>query len=298
MPISLVIAYLALPISIVVLGQGAQLFHFRDTTRYLLSFYLVFCVALLVQTIYERKLRIVKSWGNNLLPVKIVVLTLSLVSMVYTFGFGRVPDNTRPNEMEERGKRQAFYEMTQVIKPLRSKGYEVIGTWDIMVYPWWVNMLSGYSYLPEIFVTTLPDIVVERRLAQYCKLLGMNKEQFDSHIRSWEAQYDFIGECKYNATRTYALSPLSDYEPFEQTKIMSVSRDAAYNYIIPISERIRLQKVFDSVSIQNEYLYRLDIIVLRAKDVAAKLKPPSELFHKIFENSFYQVWIRNTPYVK
>ncbi|MEI8195263.1 MAG: hypothetical protein WCI73_05080 [Phycisphaerae bacterium] len=295
MPVAVFISYFALPISIITLGQGAQLFHFRDTTRYLVSFFLAFGLGLLVQTIAERWLAAAPATRRLAVyrSAKIAVLAITLAGMVYTFGLGTVPDNIRPNESNEPGKRQAFLEMTQVVRPLRAAGLDVIATWDPMVYPWWVDMLEGHSYMPEIFATTLPDRVIEKRLAQYCKLLGMNADQFDTFTRSFETQFDFLGECKYNATCTYALAPLSDYEPAEQARILASPRDATYNYTIPLSERARLRRLFESVSTADADLYRLDLIVLRAKEWETGLKPPSDRFHQVYANPYYQVWVRN-----
>lgn len=296
LPGALALSYFALPISIVTLGQGAQLFHFRDTQRYLFSFFLAGGLGLVVQAFGREWLvpegiadpRARRVFG----AAKVGVLLLTISALIAYFGFGTIPEDPLWVKDPKPGMRQAFIETAQYIRPLRDQGFEVVDSFDNKFHVWWVNMLGAHSYMPQAFASTLPDKILEQRYVQFCKLNGMTEDQFDAYTRTFEAQWAFIGVCKYNATRTYALAPLSDYEPQEQKLIQTAPRDSAWNLAIPLSERGRLRKLFRETSIADRDLYRLDAIVLRDKDWQMGMKPPTDRFHLVFENAFYQVWRR------
>ena len=147
--------------------------------------------------------------------------------------------------------------------------------------------------MAEPSFSTLPDSEVESRLVDFCRLLGMTPDRFASFIRKPWVLIFWIGHNKYQASRMYTFSPMEDYSPEDQKKILSSpwleSWQSSWNIILPLSEEKRLRHQYVQETMPQ---HRLDLIILTRNEIDPGLSPVSDDFVLEFENPVFQVWVR------
>jgi hypothetical protein len=169
----------------------------------------------------------------------------------------------------------------------------VAGLFDHQVAFWWLAFGGGNLFLAEPAFSTLPDSEVESRLITFCHLLGMTPDNFASFIRKPWVLVFWIGHNKYQASRLYTFSPIDDYSPEDQKKILSSpgveSWQSSWNIILPLSEEERLCHQYGSKT--SHPSRRLDVIILTRYEIDMGLSPPRDDFVLEYENPVFQVWV-------
>ena len=185
-----------------------------------------------------------------------------------------------------------------LVRELEKPAYadsRVIGTFDLQVYSWWATFHSGYSFLPEAFLTTASDQEIEDRLLRFCRLLGLDDAAFLKLINRRYVTVFWLGCDKYQASVAHSFSTLDDYSPAERAKIGATSFASSWNMAIPISEQNRLVHSYQMTSVDQIALPRLDVIVLLK--ALEPFTPPADLFEPRYENAVFKVWSRKATQV-
>ena len=283
LPWAIGVAYAALPISIAVLGQGAQLFHFRDTIRVLFSIEAFYGLFLALQSIGHARPR-VERW---LTAASLAVPTLA-IALPATF-VDALPTASRDGDARP-GWRAAFVEVTNYLASDACAGDRVIGTFDPNVYPVWSGLMGRYAYCSDILTTTLPDAITERRLLELMRLLSMSSADAEAFLASYETLFYRLGQGKYTATRAYALDPIDAYSAADQRTIRAAPLTHAWSMLLSRPERARLMAAYDAIE-PGTLSGRLDLIVLRPADRERGMRVPLT-FERAFGNDFFEVYRR------
>lgn len=299
-----IIAYLSLPISVLILGQGIQLWHFHERFIRIFSFTTIIFILYSLSLFYEffkKNLKKLESkrilnylFLKRLILILLVILSLSVtIKQAYVFSQNNQHQrgNLVPEEPLLTNYRDDFVLLTKELTKKEYKDCKVMGTFDFQLCLWWVAFNRGYSYTPDPFLTTVPDYEIESRLINLCKIIGMPNDNFKKFINQSYVHVYWLGHNKYEASSLYTFYPIADYNKDEQEKIRVSGFDATWwNIIIPNSERLRLlNRYLNEPIIDN---LKLDLVVLTNDKIFKSNAPPQGKFILSYKNPTFRVWRR------
>jgi hypothetical protein len=181
-----------------------------------------------------------------------------------------------------------------VIKELSKKEYrdcKILGTFDPQLSSWWISFKHGYAYIADPFITTVSDAEIESRLIYFCKVVGMNAEDFRSFVNRFYVNAFWLAHNKYQASQAYTFAPIWDYEESMQKKIKETSILDSWRIAIPTSEQRRLVNQFNIKDAQDNNR-RLDLVILTSDESLKDFTPPEDTFVFRYSNSTFRVWKR------
>lgn len=296
------IACFAMPISLIVIGKGVQLYHFFDRfLRIQLITFLIFSLyggELLLQLIQQNRQHLSQLQNKTSLKqfAIVIVLTLSLLMSLREAVFiSANAQHMRPDfpEWESlKNYRQNFTELVEELSKPNYQNQQVLATFDVQTYVWWVAFQEKNSYLPSAALSTVADREIEYRLSTLCKLIGMNTENFLNFIDRTYVNIFWLGHDKYQASRAHTFSELSDYLPEVQKSILQTGVLNSLNVAIPISEQLRLVSQFNQLDRDKINLPRLDLVVLTTDQSLQGFAPPATEFDLSYQNPVFKVWRR------
>jgi hypothetical protein len=285
----------ALPLSTIILGKTIQPAHFPYRLEHLFS------LMSLIYLLYMLTLFPFKHLSTNKLNLKrfnqIVTLGVILLSFSACIRFAKdfSPKETpmlgthEPDAAATISYRTDFVEVIQRLSEERKKGNRIIGTFDFQIYSWWVSFQDGYAFLPFVSETTLSDSQIEYRLAVFCKLLGMNTENFKTFMNLNYIQYFWQSHFKYQVSKAYTFSPFSDYPHHIQKQIKTTTILDNYGIALSISEEKRLITQFERLN-WSENILNLDLIILTNGAFLKQFFPPQDKFELIYSNTTFRIW--------
>lgn len=300
------IAFIIQPVSILLFSKVMQLWQFHDRfIRISLLTIMLFMLYALDSASQFLKINVkgsktVNFIGSNFFK-KLIVIILVFICLSAMFREARISSG------EKRHIRYGFVEygslpnyrddFVLLIKELIKREYKdckVIGTFDHLVFSWWVTFNHGFSYLVDPFIAAVPDSTIELRLINLCKIIGMSSEEFKNFFTRPYVYTLWLGHAKYQANSLYAFSPLSDYDADTQKTLKTTNIDAIWHQIIPKSEQIRLIKRYLNDGTKNDL--RLDLVVLTNDESLSSFAPSSHTFMLTYKNSTFRVWRRKDCY--
>lgn len=299
-----VIAYIALPISCILLGKGIQLYHFDELMQkmFVITIY-IFCLYVfdLIVTIFSnkaRQLKLSRTLNNGF--EKSIIVVVVFCSILYTaktaYYLSGKNTHMRSDFIEWRSLTNYRTDFVALIKKLSKKDYadcKVIGTFDHQLCSWWTSFKQGYSFLGDPFVTTASDDEIESRLIVLCKIIGMDPEDFQSFFNRHYVNHFWLGHNKYQASGAYTFAPIWDYGERDQKVIREETNlnnwRRTWHLAIPKSEQRRLVNQYNIESIKDN-IPKLDLIVLTNDESLKGFMPPQDMFVLSYTNSTFKVW--------
>ncbi len=288
-PALIVLAFFALPISTMILGQGAQLFHFRESLRILATVGLCGGAVMLVSRLIRHRLILA---GVCLLPVVVHLgyawTAAPVAATTYRFDLGAkhipVVDGT--------DFRVAFKELCGELRSDRYRDDLVLASLDPGVSVWWTFMHGRFTFMPDILTATLAEAEIERRFVIYCRTIGMTPEQFLNRIVRDHTLFFRLGQGRYTANARYTLDPIETYSPEDQVSIRQTHPTRAWNMKLSTLQQQRLLSLFSDLGEAGPNEPRLDVIVLTPREIELGLRPPDDRFQRTYENFFFRVYRR------
>ncbi len=289
-------AYFALPVSWMLLGRTVQpgLFERQFDKIFSLNYFItivaVMEAALMVPCLPALKNIVTKSF----ISVVLVIAAASSVGWVTTLaGNG---DHMRPTFEEYKelgpGYRDDFAALVRELeKPVYGE-CRVIGTFDHQAYAWWGGFRNGYSYLPDPLMTTASDGEIEQRFVEFCRLVGVQREELAAFAGLSYVNIFWIGHDKYQASRAHTLRPIADYSASTAVKISKTSPLDSWHVELPQTDAARLVSRYDASG--DAPTGRLDLVVLNTDKSQRQLAPPGHLFEPVFSNASFRVWRRRS----
>lgn len=302
LPFSCFAACIALPILGIVLGKGVQIYHLHE------RFYSIFSLALFVSFLYmlfylsdifgkdhekdTQKLFQKFGWFYHVLALGMILLSVLATFQMASF-YSQKNSHMRIDLAEYASLTNYRSDFVEIVNELLSPTYKdssVIGTFDQQLFNWWVGLNKKFSFLPSTAFSMVSDDEIETRLLAFCKLLGMNIEDFRTFINRQYVNGNWLALNKYQASKAYTFSPLSDYDPDIQKKIEMTSILDSWYLAIPNGEQNRLIQKFKTMPDNAWKNWRLDLIILTNDESLRNFSPPSDNFELIYENETFRMW--------
>jgi hypothetical protein len=288
-PAFIVLAFFALPISTIILGQGAQMFHFRESLRILATVGLCAGAVLALTQLIRRKAIVA---AVCLLPVVAHLgyawTAAPVAATTYRFDL----DGTATYASHTTEFRTAFGELCRELKSDRYRDDLVLGSFDPGVSVWWTFTQGRFTFMPDILTATLPEAEIERRFVIFCRAIGMSKSVFLDRITREHTLFFRLGQGRYTANSRYTLDPIETYLPEDQASIRRTHPTRAWNMKLSTLQRDRLLNIFVRANEVVADPPRLDVIVLTPREIESNLMPPGDRFERTYENAFFQVYRR------
>jgi hypothetical protein len=290
------LAYFALPLFGLVLGQALHLYLFEDRffrfASYALSIVLLHVGVIAAERLvpWPRRRALL---GN--------IATLVFLTCMGAAILGRGYQRTRWNQhMRADFFGQAHMHdyrplFTDLVRELERPSYRnvvVLGTFDHQLQSYWQTFRGGHSFNPDPFASTAPDSVVERRVMALCAAIGMSADDFEKVARERWLNIFWLSVAKYSANRGYQPFPRNQYTGAELAKIDSVSVLKSWETMVPRSELARLRRSFVEVAPNWDRVGRLDAIVLTDDADFARFVPDPAHFRLSFRNAAFRVFVR------
>ncbi|GAK55304.1 hypothetical protein U27_02136 [Candidatus Vecturithrix granuli] len=290
----------ALPLSGIILSKTIQPQHFLYRLEHIFS--LTMLIFLLYAFIWQ-----FTQFSNPFLLLKkryirfsqMLILCVILLSVTSTIRFAAVFAKNdipvlgthEPDSVSTSNYRTDFFNTTQELLKYKMGKLPVLATVDFQIYSWWVSFWKGYAFFPFAFTSPLPDSELEYRLAVFCKLLGMNIEDYQKFIHENYIQYFWQSHLKYQVSSAYSFSSLSDYPQYVQEKIKKTTILDNYDIALPLSEEKRLIELFNQITVPIETL-NIELIVLTNGMFLQQFSPPDNHFELCYQNSTFRIWRR------
>src|SRR5260221_97814 len=160
-----------------------------------------------------------------------------------------------------------------------SDRFRVLATLDLEVMSWWVTFRHGAVLAPDPFSTTLPDAEIEKRLASFGAILGLDAPGFVRFVTQDNDPQKNNALGHNNVVNAFFLS---------HNKYGGLAR---WYLTIPPAELERLDRVFQEHARVDRY--RVDGLVLFSRGCLAELQPDPRHFSRVFENSTFRLYVAN-----
>jgi hypothetical protein len=288
------------PVSLAILHQTVQIFHFGIQTMltigYSLLLYAVWLLADLREVPPLHKLT-EKQWSVLTKAAGVAFagfcIFISYSSSVrQNSGDGPTTQAVKDN-LNLVHYRSDFRDLHRVLDLPEYANATVLGTFDRELSNFWLYK-GGYLYLVEPFNSTLPDSVMESRAFQFLRLLGTSNEEFAHLLDNNYFLTEVMGLGKYQADSVYTAWPISDYSPEARRRIASTTWP--FHLELPLSERARLMAAYEGTGDAPQRPNALDILVLDRDILRGNLHPESgNRFHLVWSNRTFELWVPNTP---
>ena len=187
--------------------------------------------------------------------------------------------------------RRSLIKLIRELREPRYRSSAVLGTFDFSLATWWVTFRGGQLYIPDPFLSTVPDQLIEDRMIAFSRLVGMDAEQFSRHLGEDYFLARFHSSAKYQASAAYTYAEFADYLPQDQERIRASTFYQSWQLAVPRSERRRLLESF-SRSGTIDFEDRLDLVILVESKDFPGLTVAHPAFAKTYDNDVFQVWQR------
>ncbi len=296
--------YFAMTFFILITHQGIQLYHFYEVLKTFCSYATLFAFCFLcfdLSKVFSIKNNKFLTNTKYKLITYILILIISIISISYkAYSYSAITSHVRHNvygAIPKQYYRTDFNELIGELKKSEYQNLKVMGTFDHQIQLYWEVFRKKYSYVPDIFISTVSDAEAEKRVINFAKIIGINEEQFINYIKGDGGITHhivlFFGLAKYQVNPDYTLFDLTEYSNEDQEKIAKTPITETWNLIVPKTELERMKTKFINTKIESFDNPRLDVIVLTNDYFFNQFSPPSEYFDQVFENRTFRMWVRN-----
>ncbi len=298
-------AWLAQPVQLLLLGKGAQIFHYLYFT---LPIFYSFCVILLMVQLFKvlnlaewissgekprtKPHRVAALLSGGALAITLVIgLEDSLDSMMFS-GLSRreiSPWSTVGNEF-----RPALRALDKEFRENPS----LKSTRSIAAICQEVNFLltafhDKRAYLPDNAFTTLSDDELENRLCEVAKLSQMKPEEFSALIRHQYIMNFWLGCAKYWCASDYKFAPEADYEAHWLEAVRQMPRQSPFTLVLPISEFRRImEKYIQIINRPSDTSQYPDAVIMSVVLSDQNITLDANLYRETYTNKVFKVYTK------
>ncbi len=264
-----VMSVLSTPLSSIILGRGIQIHHFpyRSYGFTILGYTLV---SVMMASIC---LEWVRRRFSPYVPMAMACGAIVLLVVVHlSFQTFRSIEIAR-SDIQQRiwdhegldripGYRHDLDELWRELAGPQYRNDRVLGTFDQQLGMLWLTRPDHWLWLPDPFLTTVPDAAIEERVISLAKLVQMTPQKFVQRLNEPYFIVWVLGSWKW----------------WPETRP-------------PESDRLRLEAQYaEPTPIRG----RLDVVVLEHGGNFDDLREPTTGFRKTYENGTFGVWRRKT----
>jgi len=131
----------------------------------------------------------------------------------------------------------------------------ILSTFDHQVASWWMTFKRQYLFLPDVFISTLPQSMIEGRFGYNCYLIGLSPDEcvgllttaddYPSAFGMNNAISDlFFGHTLYHTNVNYSLSPKDSYSAEQIARTRRTPGYESWHLEISQLEQARLSAIF------------------------------------------------------
>jgi putative flippase GtrA len=289
---------MALPVSVLLIGKGIQIYHFVDRSRAL-------AVVVLLVILFAGFGAAVRKLGHARVVLRALQAVLLLAAttcaawqirssaqLAGDAAFIGIQQRTWQGWEPLVSYKTDFGALIDELQRPEYRGARVIGTFDQQLAMWWLTRRDHTLWIPDTFLSTAADAIIEKRSLQFARLIGMPEHTFDHLISQPESYFNnrFLTLAKWQASRAYTAAPIGEYSDEQRNGIGYTSIYDPWVLRLPGRERDRLLRNFRTT---DAGVPPIDLIVLTDTASFGRLPgPPAEYFAPVFSNDSFRVWIR------
>lgn len=290
--------HLAIPLTTFVLGKAVQIYHFPVIARDLDSMCCIVCIAGGIDALLRvaiRKTNWLPRFGWQPAALLAVICLGALAYKIHVDrsspqnGYIRADSFPELDGLSKTPYRAEFADLAGHLKTLGDSKHMVLGTFDHELCAWWLTFNQGCSYLADPFISTVPDSEIEARFASFCHLLGISPKEYAQIIQQPTMNLFWISCDKYQASRAYTYSDLSDYSPSQRADIARTTILDNWHIAVPLSQQHRLLAAYDApdTGLHGE----LDVIVLTNEKAFRDHAPPASQWRLSYQSPRFRVYV-------
>ncbi|MBI5387311.1 MAG: hypothetical protein HZA90_21835 [Verrucomicrobia bacterium] len=301
-----VCAWLAQPVQVFLLGQGAQLYHYLVFTLPVFYAYalLLLLFNLLCLRVPGERAPGVESpppslrWRVRVL-LALALTTVTLLGLEEPIGTIQSTQTARA-EMSPwwRGLEDQYRPNFRALeKAFRDYPTLREGRTFATFYHEVNFLLTAFhgkrAYLPDNGFTTLSDGELERRLCEVSKIYMMTPGAFAEFIQDGRIMNFWLGCAKYWCASDHRFATEDNYSAEELSHMRQLPKQAAFNLVLPTSELSRLVDKYKSVlDHPSDALEWPDLLVLTPMLRSYGFRPCPQVYHEVYTNEVFSVYAK------
>jgi len=297
--------WLAQPLQLWLIGQGAQIYHYLANT--LPSLYAYALVLVLVQfaLLATRAWRDAPSTPPNV-PARwaaksllaCFVASLILLGIETPLDAIKTPLTSReeatPWSQIGTHYRAAFRDLDRAFR--QEPMLKEAKTFATVCHE--VNfLLAGFhnkrAFLPDNGFTTLPDAELERRLFEMAKMCQLHPDRFVSFIQNHVVMNYWLGCAKYWFATDHSFASLTNYSAAQLTEFRKMGPQAPFSLALPPKEIERLALAYATMTFQESDVSTFpDVLVVTSILKEQAIVPHPSLYAEAYTNAAFSVYTR------
>ncbi|MEI7595870.1 MAG: hypothetical protein WCK02_09000 [Bacteroidota bacterium] len=266
--------------------------QFIDRLDRYLSYSIIFIFIFLIMLVKKLDVSLNNSMFNQkirtyLLIIFISILSVSAIKIIFSAKKNaQISSHLTPKLYDIKNYRQNFNELALELNKINTVRPLVLGTLDHQVRVYWQVFGHQYSYLPDVFCTTVSDNFAEKRYANFSKIIGLDSNQYSILTNKPSSILFGFPGFKYIANNMFQYSSSDDY--YESDKIQMMQTNAFdLNIIVPKSAKKRLIEMFKLSN--NLPIGQLDYIVLQKDDILDSISDIKNA-KLVFKNEVFRLY--------
>jgi hypothetical protein len=298
----IVFSILAMPLSAALTGHAFLLYEFHDRRARFsaLGYIVVFGVLLALghqtwkRARLDSKLRL-PIGGELVLAVLLVAVGMIGISSSAFMAVNRAGTTVQPRVWDSKSGwpalanyRSNFAKLSAELNHHEYDNARVLATFDQQLAIWWLAFRKGYLFIRDPLLSSISDTLIENRTLQLLKLVGASSEFLERKLDEDYFVKRFFGHDKWQASKAYSFSELTDYSPEQIEEIGRTSVLDSWFVFVPRSERERLVAAFMRITEPGRLP---DLIILPNGADYDKLSGPGVPYHLAYENATFRVWL-------
>lgn len=300
-------AYLAQPLQLLVMGKGAQIYHYLLFT--LPCFYAYAVVLLLLRLAahlprpWERLLRSPRwsrftQWSQTalilfLLGGEAVFGTQSARETIATTKTCRNENTPWAFDLPDYRAGFRALDLAMVQEPALKES-RTFATFNHEVNFLLAGFHNKRAYLPDNGFTTQADRELEHRLFEMAKICRLGPgDQFPSFIQNQIILNYWLGCAKYWFSPEHTFAPLTNYTAANLEELATAEEQRAFRLVLPKSELARLVRGYEEVTFSDSDVSTYpDLIILSSYVKSFNIEPNPGFYSPVYTNNAFWVYRR------
>jgi hypothetical protein len=287
------------PLSLLVVGQGLQVYHFRQETELVLGYAVLLCAGIVLQNSFQwldRALRIRELPALRLKGLVFAAVVVACLAVSALRAHAVIKDELpaqgtmlMAGAPEQRYK-SSFAELHAELMQPQYQHAQVLATFDLQLADWW-QYRNKYVYLPDLTNTTVSDREVVARVYSFMRVMKATPTDLDRLLDNDYFLLRVLSGLKYQANARFTPWPIGEYSPDAQRRIAGTPVWERLHLEVPTSERRRLLEAYTQFDPLTEPRRKLDVIVLLKGKLRQSLHPEKGNLAFAWENDTFEIWV-------
>src|SRR5262249_2753827 len=124
----------------------------------------------------------------------------------------------------------------------------ILSTFDHQLAVWWLAFKRQYLFVPDVFISTLPQAEIENRFGANCQLIGISPNECLGlllDIDKWSSMDNpvanfFFGSALYHTNKSYSRDAEESYLPEQIASTRRTGLERSWHLQISQPEQLRL----------------------------------------------------------